>query len=324
MDLQSLYYFSELAKTLHFTKTAEKLFISQQTLSNHIARLEDYYGTPLFYRKPKLSLTYAGEKVLQFARQVNRQHENLHDILSEITQEQRGLIRFGASTLRMSASLPDILPIFAKKYPKVEIRLTDAKAARLEQLLLDGNIDLAIAVTEDMNPLLTAIHLMDDQIYFCVADTLLTAYYGDYAEELKEKSRNGANLHDFSKLPFCLLNNRMGQYIQQCFDEVNFTPKVFTTSSYVQITNAIGYKGIAAFFATRNSLLNTRSLLTNHINIFPLYYKDRPLQQRLMILHHKDRYLSSYSRYFLSLFIDYFQRAEKLPIQQLSTLPSIQ
>ena len=41
MDLISLYYFSELAKDLHMTRTANRLFISQQTLSNHIKRLED-------------------------------------------------------------------------------------------------------------------------------------------------------------------------------------------------------------------------------------------------------------------------------------------
>ena len=66
MDLVSLYYFSELAKDLHMTRTAERLFISQQTLSNHIARLEDYYGTSLLYRKPSLSLTPAGERVFDF------------------------------------------------------------------------------------------------------------------------------------------------------------------------------------------------------------------------------------------------------------------
>ena len=47
MDLTSLYYFQELSKDLNMTKTAERLYISQQTLSNHIQRLEQYYGTKL-------------------------------------------------------------------------------------------------------------------------------------------------------------------------------------------------------------------------------------------------------------------------------------
>ena len=60
MNLISLYYFSELAKDLHMTQTANRLFISQQTLSNHIKRLEEQLGVKLLYRKPALSLTYAG------------------------------------------------------------------------------------------------------------------------------------------------------------------------------------------------------------------------------------------------------------------------
>ncbi|WP_337495839.1 LysR family transcriptional regulator [[Ruminococcus] lactaris] len=77
MDIESLYYFSELSKSLNMTHTANRLYISQQTLSNHIQRLENFYGTPLFYRKPKLSLTSAGTEVLKFADMVIINHQNL-------------------------------------------------------------------------------------------------------------------------------------------------------------------------------------------------------------------------------------------------------
>ena len=53
MNLQSLYYFVELAKELHVTHTAQKLYISQQNLSQHIQKLEQYYGVTLFNRKRK-------------------------------------------------------------------------------------------------------------------------------------------------------------------------------------------------------------------------------------------------------------------------------
>ncbi len=96
MDMISLYYFSELARELHMTRTASRLFISQQTLSNHIQRLEEYYGTPLLHRKPALSLTTAGELVLAFADRINHEHINLKDILSDVAQQERGVLRFGA------------------------------------------------------------------------------------------------------------------------------------------------------------------------------------------------------------------------------------
>ena len=62
MDLTSLYYFQELSKDLNMTRTAQRLYISQQTLSNHIQRLEQYYGVQLLYRKPALALTCAGDR----------------------------------------------------------------------------------------------------------------------------------------------------------------------------------------------------------------------------------------------------------------------
>lgn len=63
----SLHYFAEAAKELNFTKTAKRLFISQQNLSHHIARLEEYFEVQLFERKPWLALTYAGEVLLAYA-----------------------------------------------------------------------------------------------------------------------------------------------------------------------------------------------------------------------------------------------------------------
>ena len=47
-------YVMEIAKEGSFSKAAQKLYISQQNLSQHIQRLEQYYGVPLFHRKPKL------------------------------------------------------------------------------------------------------------------------------------------------------------------------------------------------------------------------------------------------------------------------------
>ena len=51
MDTNSLYYFAEAAKDMNFTKTAKRLFISQQNLSSHIARLESNAAGKLFQRK---------------------------------------------------------------------------------------------------------------------------------------------------------------------------------------------------------------------------------------------------------------------------------
>ena len=318
MDLTSLYYFSELTKDLHMTQTANRLFISQQTLSNHILRLENYYGVKLFHRKPSLSLTYAGEHVLAYANTLNREETNLKDILSDIQHQERGVLRFGASTLRMNTPLPDILSEFSSRYPNIEIRITDTNSKQLEELILNCDIDFAIIIHGVENPNIEERHLMSDQIYLCATDTLLHKYYGKEIDHLKKSVSHGAYVNDFSKLPFCILKNRMGQTIQTCFDNAGFVPHIYTTSSHIQISTSIGLKGIAACFATRTSLINQKYLIPEDINIFPLLLNEKPLTQEVFIIYHKDRYLTSYNQYFLDLITDYFKKIELIPIENIT------
>ena len=177
MDLTSLYYFSELAKDLNMTKTAARLYISQQTLSNHIHRLEQYYNAPLFYRKPSLSLTCAGEFVLSFAQIVEKEHVNLKDILSDIEGQERGMLRVGASLARGVQFLPRILPDFCRRYPKVEVRFTDGLSSRLEEMIEHGELDFAIVLSKSRSPNLVEHDLLQDQVYLCVPESLLQTHY---------------------------------------------------------------------------------------------------------------------------------------------------
>ena len=83
MNFETLDAFKELTKDLNMTKTASRLFISQQTLSNQIIRLEKELGVQLFERKPKLKLTIAGQHVLKCTlftgHPVRRVHFALYD-----------------------------------------------------------------------------------------------------------------------------------------------------------------------------------------------------------------------------------------------------
>lgn len=316
MDLISLYYFSELAKDLHFTRTANRLFISQQTLSNHIQRLEEYYGTKLFHRKPVLSLTTAGEFVLGFAEVVNKEQVNLKDILSDMAQQERGVLRFGASALRLEMCLPAVLPAFSARYPNVELRITDTITARLEPLVLDGTLDFAITLNGEEHPKLVTQQLMDDQVYLCVADSLLLHCYGGEAPALKEKGLPGADVKDFSKLPFCIFENRMGRQIQQCFDAANIVPNAYITSTFTQIGTTVCFQRLAACFLSQSSLVSQQHDIPPDINIFPLYYKGQPLTQKLSLIRMKDRYLSHYSKFFLEQLSQYFDGVERVRMER--------
>ena len=317
MELVSLYYFTELAKDLHMTRTAERLYISQQTLSNHIARLEQYYGAQLLYRRPGLALTPAGESVLSSARTILKEEANLKDILSDIEGQERGLLRFGASTLRMNTSLPHILPQFSARYPKVEVRLTDAISSELVPQVLNGHLDLAVTVGWKGDPRLTSYPLTDENIYLCVADSLLKQYYGEEAEALKRKSIRGASVGDFAKLPFCLLQNRIGELVYACFAEAGVTPWPYITSTNTQISTTICAQRLAAAFVPRVCLADRRVSIPDDVNVFPLMYKGAPLLQKVDLVHMKDRYLPKYIRYFLELLSRYDSEVEHVSLERI-------
>lgn len=306
MDIISLYYFSEVAKDLNITKTAARIYISQQTLSNHIQRLERHFGSELLYRRPTVGLTCAGEFVLSFAQVVAKEHINLQDILSDIEQQERGTIRIGASVARGCAILPKILPQFSKRYPNVEIRFTDAISAKLRPLVVKGELDFSVVLDTDADPKLVNQHLMDDQIYLCVSERLLQQYYPDEAAELKVQSLNGAHIKDFSRLPFAILNNYLGGKIQHAFDEANIKPNNYITSTMLQVAAPLCSQGLCAGFLTQMSLIDQAAQIAADVNIFPLLYQGKPMAQPLSLIRMKDRYLSHYSKYFIEVLSDYF------------------
>ncbi len=310
MDLTSLYYFTELAKDLHITATANRLFLSQQSLSNHLARLEAYYGAPLFYRRPSLSLTAAGEKVLNFAQQLLDSDTLLRDSLSRIEAQEAGILRFGASPLRMNAALPAILTAFSARYPKVELRLTDNLSQELEPLVLRGDLDFAAILSPEPNVLFEITPLMRDPLYLCVSDRLLRKYYPDEAESIRERSREAADLADFARLPFCFHSNRLGVYIAECFVDRGIVPNVYVTSSDTLISLSLCCEGLAACFATHMRLITEMHRIPEDVNVFPLYVRGKPVDQTLSLVRRKDRELTQYARYFTGLLSAYFAGVE--------------
>ncbi|KAF1683849.1 LysR family transcriptional regulator [Veillonella sp. R32] len=112
MKIDYLYYFKELVKDMNMTQTANRLFISQQTLSNYIQRVEKYYSIKLFNRTPKLELTEAGREFLNFADSILKQNTAIKNIFTDYNEDIRGTLRFGASHVRALRLLPSILPEF--------------------------------------------------------------------------------------------------------------------------------------------------------------------------------------------------------------------
>ena len=98
-DTRQLEAFDVLCRTGSFTKTAKHLFLTQSAVSHSMKNLEDEAGCKLFSRQgKKVSLTQAGDRLLNFVRPFLVEMENVRDELDGFEKFGTGRIRLGAST----------------------------------------------------------------------------------------------------------------------------------------------------------------------------------------------------------------------------------
>ena len=123
MNFQSMEYFAAVAKNRSFTRAADALHITQQTLSAHIAGIERELGCPLLIRHIPLELTYAGEVFLRYATEFNTKYDCMLHEFGDILNNQTGKLRIGIAFTRGHAIMPELIAAFQKEYPGVDVEL---------------------------------------------------------------------------------------------------------------------------------------------------------------------------------------------------------
>ncbi|MER7516639.1 LysR substrate-binding domain-containing protein [Streptomyces sp. NPDC126499] len=136
--------FLAVAQTLSFTQAARRLGLRQSTVSQHVRRLEEATGRPLFVRDTHgVELTEDGEAMLGFARTILEAHERAAAFFTGT--RLRGRLRFGASEDFVTTRLPEILEAFRREHPEVDLELTVELSGTLQSRLEAGRLDLILA-----------------------------------------------------------------------------------------------------------------------------------------------------------------------------------
>ena len=144
IELRHLRYFLAVADTLHFTKAAKLLGISQPPLSQQIKKLEELLGHPLFVRSTRgVRLTPAGAMLAARARDtISKINDDLAQV-RRLGRGEEGTLTVGFSGSVMFTNLPKAIQAYRRRYPKVELRLREMVTAAQVAALLDRTIDLA-------------------------------------------------------------------------------------------------------------------------------------------------------------------------------------
>ena len=176
MEFKQLQSFVEVANYQSFTKAAEKLFLSQPTISAHIGQLEEELGKRLILRTTKsIELTPKGKEIYDYATRIL----GLRDRMIETCAVQpKKIIHIGASTIPSAYILPELLPEFGLLSPDTYFSIHQNDSQGIVNGLKEGLFDIGMI----------GMQLEDEQIEyvpFCQDHMVLITPVNDHFLELK-------------------------------------------------------------------------------------------------------------------------------------------
>lgn len=157
MNLRDLQYLVALAETRHFGRAALRCHVSQPTLSAQLRKLEEFLGVSLIERRPRrVGLTPAGEAVVERARRMLRDAQDIRALARASQDPLGGQLRLGLIPTLGPYLLPRVAPRIQKALPKLQLMLHEYQTAPLVDRVVAGDLDVAIlALPADTKGLVT-------------------------------------------------------------------------------------------------------------------------------------------------------------------------
>lgn len=220
-----------------FSKAAERLYISQPSLSASIKRIENKISVPIFDRSTTpVSLTETGREYVKYALEIEEKEHDFERYVEDHVNLLSGTIRIGGTSLFASYMLPEMISQFNKKYPQISFAISEDNTKNLMQKISEGKLDLVIDNTKvDYENIISHIYspeilLLAVPSSFSVNDEL--AAFRMTAKDIKEQKhvneKKAVSLKYFKDEPFILLNqeNDTGDRAKRLFNKYAISPNV--------------------------------------------------------------------------------------------------
>lgn len=191
LDLSLVEIFCRVAEEGSFSRAAEKLSLTQPTISGHIKSLEDYVGARLLDRLPRRNvLTQAGELLYKHGKAILNQKEAAIRELDRFLNRAEGSLKLCGSTIPGDYLLPEIIAFYHQHYPgvRVQLQILDSKGTCLE--VLGGRAELGFVGGRFEAPGLAFRLLANDELVVVVPN------------DEQWQLRSSLTVSELSELPF--------------------------------------------------------------------------------------------------------------------------
>ena len=294
MNLLPMSYFIEVVNQQGISRAAEKLQITQQTLSSHIAGLEKELGCTLFVRRPKFRLTAEGELFLEYCRRFVRLDQTMHREFRDLSGEVTGTVRVGISQTRSAILMPELISGFRKEYPKVRIHLSECTNDELLARIGSDILDLIIGDVSEERPDLQVEELYRERMALVIPGTAEFAPLRDAIkkslkkmpekaeEEMPERMPEKAaeEMPDQTPDPKLLAswpmitnsrNDIVGRYIGRVFLENRIAPNIAAMSDSAETCLRLCAEGVGVYICPELYIRYFRTLEDAYM-VLPLPY----------------------------------------------------
>lgn len=148
MNLKQLEAFVQVAESGSFSKAAKALYLTQPTISAHIAVLEKELNVRLFIRNTKeVSLSEDGKELYKYARQIIDIEKKIEERFCIREEDGRHCITIAASTIPAQYLLPQVLLKFSERYPKEQIKIMETDSSEVVTQVVDHMVDVGLTGT---------------------------------------------------------------------------------------------------------------------------------------------------------------------------------
>ena len=226
MNADTLRYIIAIAEDKSISKAAERLFVSQSSLSRTLQKAEQKLGESLFYRTAAgMVPTPGGEFFLKNANQILGLVSGINTEFCAFNSGHKGTLTLAAPIRMCNILFPDSLKVFNQKYPNVEIRIHDIAGKGTEEEVLSGKADLGFVYLPPQCSNVEIVPLLTIPSVVIMSKTHPDNGYAFYSQQLRKMCINLCELKDSNFiLPPKITNSR--RYMDREFEAIGFVPKI--------------------------------------------------------------------------------------------------
>lgn len=303
LDFRQLETFIEVANSKSFSRAAEKLYITQPTVTNHIQNLEKELGTLLINRSGKnISLTDAGNLLYKYAINIVNYCEMAKFDLAAHKGRIQGHLNIYSSSVPRKYILPIIIRDFIKIYPDVSFSLLDKDSKDVINSVLNADTDFGIVGAKYPHDSLSYIELMKDQLVLIAPNNKLYTKENYSTLKLEEILDKRFIFREEGSGTRALLENKI--------KEKNIDISELSILAYIEDTETIKELvslGLGISFISKKAIKD--DIESKKYKAY--YVEELELNRKFYFVYHNRRQLSPLNDTFKNFVLDYIKVSSK-------------